>query len=93
MLWVRHSHEGRVELHFCTSRLELTTGRSLNIAPPGYQDAYDSLRDMMNQRPTAGPIRWSWSAPRKSVTPSRPRPVPRAATSCMLGSSIRFRWV
>ncbi|WP_083445306.1 relaxase/mobilization nuclease domain-containing protein [Ruegeria sp. 6PALISEP08] len=50
MLWVRHSHESRVELHFCNPRLELTSGRSLNIAPPGYQDAYDSLRDLMNQR-------------------------------------------
>ncbi|PWE28387.1 mobilization relaxase, partial [Maritimibacter sp. 55A14] len=50
MLWVRHGHEDRVELHFCTPRLELTTGRSLNIAPPGYQDAFDSLRDLMNQR-------------------------------------------
>ncbi|RFP88527.1 mobilization relaxase [Rhodobacteraceae bacterium 63075] len=50
MLWVRHSHEDRVELHFCTPRLELTTGKSLNIAPPGYQDAFDSLRDLMNQR-------------------------------------------
>ena len=50
LLWVRHRHEGRVELHFCTPRLELTTGKSLNIAPPGYQDAYDSLRDVMNQR-------------------------------------------
>lgn len=49
MLWVRHSHEDRVELHFCTPRLELTTGRSLNIAPSGYQDVYDSLRDLMNQ--------------------------------------------
>ena len=50
MLWVRHSHEDRIELHFCTPRLELNTGRSLNIAPPGYQDAFDSLRDLMNQR-------------------------------------------
>ncbi|MFD1156524.1 relaxase family protein [Roseovarius aestuarii] len=50
MLWVRHSHEDRVELHFCTPRLELTTGNSLNIAPPGYQRVYDSLRDLMNQR-------------------------------------------
>lgn len=50
VLWVRHRHEGRVELHFCTPRLELTTGKSHNIAPPGYQDAYDSLRDVMNQR-------------------------------------------
>ncbi len=64
MLWVHHSHEDRVELHFCTPRLELTTGRSLDIAPPGYQDAYDSLLDLMHQRTTAGPTRWSWSTPR-----------------------------
>lgn len=31
-LWVRHSHEGNVELHFCTPRLELSTGKALNIA-------------------------------------------------------------
>jgi len=49
MLWVRHNHEDRVELHFCTPRLELTSGRSLNIAPPGYQNAFDSLRDLMNK--------------------------------------------
>jgi len=49
MLWVRHSHEDRVELHFCTPRLELTSDRSLNIAPPGYQNAFDSLRDVMNK--------------------------------------------
>ena len=50
MLWVRHTHEDRVELHFCTPRMQLTSGRSLNIAPPGYQNAFDSLRDVMNQR-------------------------------------------
>lgn len=50
VLWVRHTHEDRVELHFCTPRLELTSGRSLNIAPPGYEKAFDSLRDVMNQR-------------------------------------------
>ncbi|MEX0303975.1 MAG: relaxase/mobilization nuclease domain-containing protein [Leisingera sp.] len=49
MLWVRHSHEDRIELHFCTPRLELTAGKALNIAPPGYQTAYDSLRDLMNK--------------------------------------------
>ncbi|TMV87327.1 mobilization relaxase [Thioclava sp. BHET1] len=50
VLWVRHTHEDRVELHFCTPRLELTSGRSLNIAPPGYEKAFDSLREVMNQR-------------------------------------------
>lgn len=48
-LWVRHTHEDRVELHFCTPRMELATGKSLNIAPPGYHTAFDSLRDLMNK--------------------------------------------
>lgn len=49
MLWVRHTHEGRVELHFVTPRMELVSGRSLNIAPPGYQKHYDALRDVLNK--------------------------------------------
>ena len=49
ILWVRHTHEGRVELHFCIPRLELTSGKSFNIAPPGYQKAFDPLRDMLNK--------------------------------------------
>ena len=49
ILWVRHTHEGRVELHFVTPRMELTSGRSLNIAPPGYQSAFDALRDTLNK--------------------------------------------
>lgn len=49
MLWVRHTHEGRVELHFVTPRMELASGRSFNIAPPGYQKHYDALRDVLNK--------------------------------------------
>lgn len=48
-LWVRHSHEGNVELHFCTPRLELATGRALNIAPPGHEAAFSTLRDVLNK--------------------------------------------
>ncbi|MDO6800016.1 relaxase/mobilization nuclease domain-containing protein [Shimia thalassica] len=48
-LWVRHSNEGNVELHFCTPRLELSTGKALNIAPPGHESAFSSLRDLMNK--------------------------------------------
>lgn len=48
-LWVRHSHEGNVELHFCTPRLELSTGKALNIAPPGHENAFSSLRDLLNK--------------------------------------------
>ena len=49
ILWVRHTHEGRVELHFATPRMELATGRSFNIAPPGYENAFDALRDVLNK--------------------------------------------
>ena len=48
-LWVRHMHEGNVELHFCTPRLELATGRALNIAPPGHEAAFSTLRDVLNK--------------------------------------------
>ncbi|KZL24701.1 relaxase/mobilization nuclease domain-containing protein [Pseudovibrio sp. WM33] len=49
ILWVRHTHEDRIELHFCTPRSELSTRNSLNIAPPGYIKAMDALRDMLNK--------------------------------------------
>jgi hypothetical protein len=48
-LWVRHVHEGNVELHFCTPRLELATGRALNIAPPRHEVAFSTLRDVLNK--------------------------------------------
>ncbi|MDP2582411.1 relaxase/mobilization nuclease domain-containing protein [Shimia thalassica] len=48
-LWVRHTHEGNVELHFCAPRVELSTGKALNIAPPGHESAFSSLRDLMNK--------------------------------------------
>jgi hypothetical protein len=48
--WVRHQHtEGRrVELHFVTPRMELSTGKALNVAPPGWERSYAPLRDMLN---------------------------------------------
>ncbi|KJZ20861.1 relaxase/mobilization nuclease domain-containing protein [Loktanella sp. S4079] len=48
-LWVRHTHEDRVELHFCTPSIELQTGLSLNIAPPGHEHAFNSVRDLLNK--------------------------------------------
>ncbi|WP_081904605.1 relaxase/mobilization nuclease domain-containing protein [Palleronia rufa] len=48
--WVRHSHTegGRTELHFLTPRMELTSGKALNIAPPGWERSYAPLRDAWN---------------------------------------------
>ena len=50
ILWVRHSHtsNGRIELHFVTPRVELTTGKSMSIAPPGWQNYYCHWRDQWN---------------------------------------------
>ena len=50
ILWVRHTHtgQGRVELHFVTPRVELTTGKSLNIAPPGWENYFRPWRDYWN---------------------------------------------
>lgn len=65
VLWVRHTHEDRTELHFVTPRMELETGRSLNIAPPGYEKAFDALRDVLNKQ-------HGWADP---VDPERARDV------------------
>jgi len=48
ILWVRHQHEGNTELHMVVPRQELTTGKALNIAPPGHAKFYDQLRDAWN---------------------------------------------
>lgn len=50
ILWVRHTHtnNNRVELHFVTPRVELNTGKSLNIAPPGWENYYRPWRDYWN---------------------------------------------
>ncbi|NJO98993.1 MAG: relaxase/mobilization nuclease domain-containing protein, partial [Pleurocapsa sp. CRU_1_2] len=50
ILWVKHTHtkDNRVELHFITPRVELTTGKSLNIAPPGWENYFRPWRDYWN---------------------------------------------
>lgn len=52
ILWVRHEHAGHHELHFLTPRIELSTGKSLNIRPPGkgHQKVFDDFRSEINAR-------------------------------------------
>ncbi|EPO4122229.1 relaxase/mobilization nuclease domain-containing protein [Salmonella enterica subsp. enterica serovar Newport] len=52
ILWVRHSHAGHHELHFVTPRVELSTGKSFNIRPPGEaaKRAFDDFRSEINAR-------------------------------------------
>ena len=49
-LWVKHTHTGdnRVELHFVTPRVELYTGKSLNIAPPGWHGYFKPWQSEWN---------------------------------------------
>jgi hypothetical protein len=50
ILWVRHTHANHHELHFVTPRVELATGKSLNIKPPGTKTKqhFDDFRSEIN---------------------------------------------
>ena len=52
ILWVRHTHANHHELHFVTPRVELSTGKSLNIKPPGAKTRqhFDDFRSEINAR-------------------------------------------
>jgi hypothetical protein len=52
ILWVRHQHANHHELHFLVPRVELATGRSMNISPPGRacRELFDTFRSMINAR-------------------------------------------
>ena len=46
---VRHDEpEGGCHVHVIAARVELQSGKSLNIAPPGWESTFDHLRDAWN---------------------------------------------
>lgn len=46
---VLHEEEdGSKHIHFVIPRVELTSGKSMNIAPPGWKKIFDPLRDALN---------------------------------------------
>ncbi|SDC20803.1 mobilization protein [Acinetobacter boissieri] len=54
---VQHTDDdGSKHLHVLTPRIDIHTGKSLNIAPPGHEKHFDSLRDYFNTR-------YQWSRP------------------------------
>lgn len=65
ILWVRHKHTGsnRVELHFLVPRVELSSQKSFNIAPPGWKSLYLPWQKKWN-------LREGWARP---DDPSRAR--------------------
>ena len=52
ILWVRHEHANHHELHFVIPRVELSSGKSLNIRPPGElsKQTFDDFRSEINAR-------------------------------------------
>ena len=54
---VWHGEEnGGGHIHIVTPRVELQSGKSLNIAPPGWKKTYDPLRDLFNAK-------YGWKSP------------------------------
>ena len=52
IVWIKHGDKGRTELHFVVPRVDLGTGKSLNIAPPtpASRHLLDTLREGINRR-------------------------------------------
>lgn len=48
--------DGSTHIHILVPRLELNTGKSLNIAPPGHENYYAPLRDYFNYK-------YAWARP------------------------------
>ncbi|MFH1810679.1 MAG: relaxase/mobilization nuclease domain-containing protein [Pseudomonadota bacterium] len=85
ILWVRHTDKGHHELHFVVPRVELSSGKSLNICPPGSNAYFNALGDSIN-------FEYGFADPRAS-TRQREHRLPhhaeklRAETQRMLGVS------
>ena len=45
---LHREHGGGVHVHVLAARCDLETGRSLNIAPPGWEKTFGPLRDAVN---------------------------------------------
>ncbi len=48
--------DGSKHIHVLAPRLDIQSGKSLNIAPPGHEKHFDSLRDYFN-------VKYQWSRP------------------------------
>jgi len=53
-------------VHVIALRVELSTGKSHNIAPPGWHDAYDPLRDYFDEK-------YGWKSPDIEAHPENAR--------------------
>ena len=80
---LHRDHDGGVHVHIFTARCDLATGRSLNIAAPGWQKTFDPLRDAFNYE-------HGWSRP---DDPARARPYrPSPHLAYLDAETLRAGW-
>lgn len=80
--WTAVQHDepsGAVHVHILAARVDLETGKSLNIAPPGWQKHFDPLRDWQNAE-------HGWSRP---DDPARQRDVQPGHTAYQDAAALR----
>ncbi len=58
--------DGSGHIHIISPRVELQSGKSLNIAPPGWEKTYDLIRDKFNEK-------YDWATPDTDKEPHRAR--------------------
>jgi len=64
---VQHTEkDGTPHLHIIAPRVDLESGRSMNIAPPGWQKSFDTVRDLHN-------FNNGWKSPDISLNPENAR--------------------
>lgn len=47
---LHEAQDGSKHIHVLVPRVDLETGKSLNIAPPGHEQYFDTLRDYLNEK-------------------------------------------
>ena len=86
--WAAVQHRaatGGVHVHVLTARCDLETGKSLNIAPPGWQQTYDPLVEALN-------LDRGWSRPDDPARAREQQPGHRAyREAAELRAGIRAR--
>ncbi|MHB1286738.1 MAG: relaxase/mobilization nuclease domain-containing protein [Leptospirales bacterium] len=76
ILWVRHTGgDGRVELHFVISKVDLATGKQFNAFPPGWKKDFRDWKNMTNLKngwaDPEDPNRARVRSPAEKESPSR----------------------
>ena len=77
---VLHREEGGgCHVHILAARVDLATGKSLNIAPPGHRRLFDALRDCLNAE-------HGWACPLDPARARDFRPGPEALAAARKGN-------